>query len=312
MAVDKEAWAVVPTIAQRRVVLVTSSDYYLETALALDPTISVRVIPPPAYTPGVATHADVVVFDGLLPLSRPDASLLVVGPPEGRVPGASIGTRVAGGPLSVVSGSPASIIRYVDVHDVQTRQTRALRLAGWLRPVLRSGRSPAVATGQHGGYREAVIAFATRDSDWPLRLSFPVFIHNLIEYLAPGTTLGTTDVRTGDPLPVLPSPSTRSLLVTRPDGSTDSIVAPFAPYTNTGESGIYSVQSRPHGVAPVLFSASPFPGNRSDAPAPPRSQIGVTSSARSARVSVPVDVSWMAALAVLALLCAEWWIGTRR
>jgi hypothetical protein len=177
--------------------------------------------------------------------------------------------------------------------------------------LLSAGGQTVATTGQHQGYRQAVISFPLEASDWPLRISFPVFIHNLMEYLAPGTGVSRLSVPVGTPERISPSPSTQTLLVTRPDGVVRRLLPPFAPYTDTREPGVYSVATTPSGLAPVLFAVNAFPPGERDVPAPSQSRRG-TSGGTAGTVSVPLDLGWAAALVVLALLGVEWWIGMRR
>jgi hypothetical protein len=311
MAEDKTAWAVVPTIVQRRVLLVTLSDYYLETALALDPTINLQVVPPSGYTPSAASSDDVVIFDGVVPPSLPAASAVFVGPPAGQLPGVRVGSQAAGEGLSGAPRAPAALTRYANLGDVNVARLRRLYPGSRLTTVLRSGPNPAVVVGPRARYREAVVAFSLADTDWPLRISFPVFIHNLMQFLAPNITVGKATIGTGEVLPLFPSPGTRSLQITRPDGATDTVGPPFPPYADTSAPGVYTVRSEPPGVAPAPFAVNAFPPDGTDASVPQVTQTGTEQASSAGRVTVPVDVSWVAGLLVLTLLAAEWWLGMR-
>ncbi len=311
MPEDKTAWAVVPEPVQRRVLLVTQSDYYLETALALDPSIALQVVTPAGYSAVSHSPVDVIMFDGVVPPLRPSTSIALIDPPGGSAPGVRIGRELPGGPLTTVSGAPRALTRYAGLAEAHVAETREIRSVAWLRPILRAGGAPAVLVGAHGPDREAVIGFRLDDSDWPLRISFPLFVHALVQYLAPGITLGTTSIASGDALPVFPSPGAGTLLITRPDGTTDTLRAPFPPYTNTTVPGIYAARPQPGGTSAVLVAVNSFPPARSDSPAPSISRPVGGTSASSGRVTVPADVSWIAGLLVLFLLGAEWWVGMR-
>jgi hypothetical protein len=310
MPEDKTAWAVVPTPAQRHVLLVTQSNYYLETALVLDPSVTLQVVTPAGYRAAAPSGADVTIFDGVVP-ARPVPSALLVNPPPGRWPGMTVGPLVPGGTLSTRRSAPRALTRYANISNVHIDQTRIVHPAHWLRTVLRVGSTPAVLAGQRGATREVIIGFALQDSDWPLRISFPLFMHDIVQYLAPGITLGSTTVQLGAPVAIGASPGAGTLVVTRPDGRTDSLHAPFAPFTDTLLPGVYSVRSQPPGAAPLLFAVNSFPPDRTDASAPNLSRSGAGSSAAVSHVVVPVDVAWAAGLLVLALLGLEWWIGMR-
>lgn len=308
---DKTAWAVVPLPTQRHVVLVTQSDYYLETALALDPSVVLQVLSPAGFSVAGTSHADAIIFDGVLPPAHLTTSTLVVNPPAGTAPGVSIGALSPGGTLAIAAGAPGALSRYIRVGDVQIAQVRALHHAPGLAPVLRIGSTPVMVAGQSGSFREAVLGFSLADTDWPLRVSFPLFIHDVVNYLAPGVSAGAVSVQPGDAVPLSASGGARGLKVTRPDGVQDSLAPPFPPFTDTSLPGIYTVTTRSAGGAPVQFAVNSFPPMRSDSPAPSSSRSGGTGGAAVNRVEVPVDMSWVAGLLVLVLLGAEWWIGMR-
>jgi hypothetical protein len=311
MPEDKTAWAVVPIPIQRRVLLVTQSDYYLETALALDPSVALQVVTPAGYLGLPSPRADVIIFDGVIPPVRPSASILLIDPPPGSAPGINVGRPLPGGSLTVVRGASRPLTRYAGLARVYVAQTSDVHPAAWLRPILRAGASPAVFAGRHGASGEAVIGFPLEKSDWPLRISFPVFMHDLVQYLAPSIALGRTSIGTGNPLPIVPSPGTSALVVTRPDGSTRTLHAPFPPYTDTGVPGIYAIRPEPGGSTSLLVAVNTFPPAQSDVNAPSLSRPRASTSPSGGRVSVPADISWVAGLLALFLLGTEWWVGMR-
>src|SRR5207248_2249293 len=81
LEVDDRAWAVVPTPAPRRVLLVTPGNPFLPLALSLVPGVHVDTVTPNRYTPARARGAALVVSDAWLPARLPAAAVLAVGPP---------------------------------------------------------------------------------------------------------------------------------------------------------------------------------------------------------------------------------------
>jgi hypothetical protein len=312
MPADKVAWAAVPSPIQRHVLLVSAGNFYLETALALDTSIALQVVPPVAYTDAMGAKASAVVFDSFVPPTLPQTSALLVNPPQSTVLGATVGQLIRGGPAKKARGAPKELVRYVDLSDVTIAATNRVKLPSWMRPVVLSGTETAVAAGEHVGRRIVLAAFRLQNSDWPLRVSFPVFLHNALEYLSPGATLGATTVEAGAPVRLFGSPGTQSLEITRPDGSTTSINRPFPPFTDTSQAGIYSVRPLPNGTSGYLFAANSLPPERTDRLLPAQSRLGVATHGSTGTVQTPISVAWVVALAVLGLLTAEWWLGMRR
>jgi len=320
MAVDKVAWAVVPQPVTNRVLLVTYGDYFLQTALALAPGVKLTTLSPNTYLPAAALASDLVVFDGFLPRSVPGGPVLLVNPPRSRAVGMRFGAYLRTGSVSPVpglTGGTASLLQYVDLSDVHVARARAVTLPAWMNAVAVSGRETLLAAGQDVGRRVALISFNLEESDWPLRLSFPVAIRNLLAYLEPGLGLAASTFQTGQPVQLFPGPGTREIDIRRPDGHVDVLSAPFLVFADTGKPGLYRAREiGVGGATSITFAVNAF-GARTIAGGSPalngpdvlrfgEQSIGSSSS------GVPESLGWAFGLLALTLLSAEWWYGFKR
>jgi hypothetical protein len=230
VAQDKQSWAVVGSAGTHNVLLVGANDFFLQTALADDPTVRLSTLPPAAYRASLTRGFDLVVFDGALPSSLPSTSVLLIGPPPGQAGPLRFGGQVATGALSrepgAIAGPPAALLQYLDLSDVHVALARRVSLPGWLLPVVTSGATPLVAAGDQGGRRAAVLTFALQQSDWPLRISFPILLQNLLHYLVPGMGADAGNLTAGQTVRLFPPPGTRQIEVTRPDGTTETVQPP--------------------------------------------------------------------------------------
>jgi hypothetical protein len=303
---------------------VSSGDFFLETALQDDPSVQLSVMPTWAYTPAVQQSYDLVIFDGFLPPTLPIGSALLVAPPAGRLGALRFGRNVSAGPIDVSSGgstSYGSVLKYVDLSDVHVAQARAVSLPGWLQTLATSNGHTVLAVGARGDARLGLVSFDLQRSDWPLRISFPITLENLLHYLAPGLALGQTDVTTGQAVQFFPPPATRELQVTRPAGGATYLGPPFPPFTDTSRPGLYTVKALVgNGTARRLLASSAsfavnfFPARPAPAPGASTVHLGPRSSAQASKAliaSVPVSVTWAFELLALAILGAEWWIAFR-
>jgi len=162
---------------------------------------------------------DLVIFDGFLPPALPTNSTLLVAPPAGRSGPLRFAGALTAGAVNAASAGPlAGLLQYVDLGDVHVAQVRAVTLPGWMQPLATSNGHPVLAAGEEGTARFALVSFDLQHSDWPLRVSFPIMLQNLLQYLAPGLTLGQTTITTGQAVTFFPRPGTRALEVVRPDG----------------------------------------------------------------------------------------------
>jgi len=317
VSTDKAAWAVSTIGSQRRILLVTNNDFFLQTALALDPSVQLSLLTPSAYRASLAPRYDLIVFDGMLPSVLPTTPVLLVSPPPGHTGAIAIGANQPGGTVTSASApasaSIASLLQFVDLSDVHVGRARAVTVPGWMLPVASSGGATVLAAGENSGTRVALMPFNLQESDWPLRISFPILMQNLVHYLAPGLELGTAEVAAGQSLQFSPPPGTRQIDIARPDGGTVSMGPPFPPFIGTTQPGLYTATTvggfRP---STSTFAVNFFPAR--PAPAVGRSHVvlGQSQSGSSRIVGVPVSVGWAFALAVLALLSAEWWFAFRR
>lgn len=326
---DKSAWSAVPAQIQRRVILVSRGDYFLEAALLDDPTVRLSLVPPAAYIPGMERAYDLAIFDGILPPASFAGSTLLVAPPRGTAGPLRFGGTVRAATVEASSGgvgSPGALLRYVDLSDVHVATVRSASLPGWLQPIAVSGGHTLLAAGERAGSRLGVVSFDLQQSDWPLRISFPIMLQNLLGYLAPGLTLGQSQVATGQAVTFFPPPATRRLDVTRPDGVVKSLQPPFPPFSDTSRPGLYTVRAIVARPGATVAQASPpsesfavnfFPARPAPATGPTTVHLGrVQTDRRGAPAggpyaSLPVNVAWAFELAALAVLALEWWVSFR-
>lgn len=347
---DKSAWAVISGETPRRVLLVSRGDFFLEAALSDDPSIELSVVPPAGYVPGMERIYDLAIFDGILPPAasagaagrtplQESAPMLLVAPPIGRLDAVRFaGSVPAGSVQAATAGSLSSLLRYVDLSDVHVAQARSVILPAWMQPLALARAAcqtgvcghAVLAAGEHGNTRLGLIAFDLQHSDWPLRISFPIMLQNMLHYLAPGLALGRTTITTGHAVSFFPRPGTRALAVVRPDGGTDRIGPPFPPFTDTSQPGLYAVKE----VSPACFAGTRcssnavavpghtaafavnfFPARPAPAAGPATLHTGRTQPGKTLTASAPVSILWVFEAAALLILTSEWWVafrGTRR
>lgn len=314
---DNMAWTAVGTGTTASVLLVTNGDYFLETALSLDPSIRLRVIPPSKFSTDLARAFDLVVFDGNLPPGRDVGSLqtspsvLLVAPPSGDVGPLHFGKEAPVDAAPAKDGAP-SVLRYVDLSDVHVARARSVSLPAWIAPVVSTRGISLIAVGETNGHRLGIVTFNLQESDWPLRLSFPVAVHNLVRYLVPGLILGVTTLQPGADLRFLAGPGVRQIRVTLPDGQVTRIDPPFSPLRNLGESGIYVVQTVGGQARQTVRFAVNVPPPVVHPVAGPRDVLyGRPVTVDRTQTTTPIDLGWLLGCAALLTLAAEWWFSFR-
>lgn len=314
---DKSAWAVIPGPPIVRVLLVSHGDFFLQAALLDDPATRPAITSPAAYRPAMSHPYDLTIFDGFLPRVLPAGSVLLVNPPQGTAgalrfrknrPGGTVTETAAG-----MSGPLGSLLRYVDLSDVHVAQVRSVSLPDWLHPLALSAGYPLLAAGESGRGRLALVGFDLQHSDWPLRISFPLAIHNLVRYLAPGLTLGASAVTVGQPVQLFPPPNTRFLDVRGPAGLHAVVHPPFPPFAGTERAGVYTIRPISPSAASLenSFAVNFFPARPAPAAGPAVVQLGHGRPHQTLHASAPVPIDRAFILLGLALLAAEWWVAFR-
>ena len=68
-------------------------------------------------------------------------------------------------------------------------------------PVVESAQSPLILAGEDQGRRVVWLGFRPLDSTWPLRVSFPIFIQNAMQWFHPGEAYAErSNIQTGEAL----------------------------------------------------------------------------------------------------------------
>ena len=261
LVVDDRAWAVVPPVRERNVLIVGEGDPYLETAMTFLPNLHLFGVKPADYPKQAVrtdgTTWDLVVFEGVAPSNLElGKAVLLIAPPATSDLGEVVGTLTDPGIATLPTEDP--ILTYVDLSSVHIGKAVKLALPAWARAVIPGpAGAPLMYTGEHGGRRAAVLAFLPRDSDLPLQVAFPVLMSNLAGELLGGSAAPTQALNPGDPVAIPVPAGATSIKVTRPDGSEVDLApatggAKMVTFSQTDLLGVYTAR-------PVLPGATPGP-----------------------------------------------------
>ena len=219
---DDDAYAVVPPPRPLRVLLVTKGDWFLESLLRADDRVQFDQLEPGAFQPAQAAGFDAVVLDDFVPDGMtldalPKGNFLFLG----RGPFADGSEALEHPPITDVD-SGSSLLYLVNLRDVTVLRARSWTLpetpANATNPwrfaaPVRSLDRPLVVTGERKGQRLVAMAFGAADSDLPLRVAFPLLIHNAIQTLAgrdEAADVAGSSVRAGETVALGPGESTWS------------------------------------------------------------------------------------------------------
>lgn len=214
LALDNERVVIPAGTGTSKAWLVTKGNVFLEKALALGGRLTVERGTDPEAPP---ENAALYVYDGVIPAAWPNGSVLLINPPGGSGGVLTTGEPTGPGRLEVVvPDSP--ILKHVALADLHLQAVRPIQNAPWLQPLVKSGTTPILLTGEQEGRRVAVLPFDLHQSDLPLLPAFPILIKQLQDYLLPGAegSLGETEV--GSRVGLLPPIRETGWVVKAPDG----------------------------------------------------------------------------------------------
>ena len=289
LALDDRAWAVVPTLRTRLILLVSDGDPYLETALSYLPNSELYGVKPADYGPrSERTDGrawDLVIFEGTVPATLPQTPILAIAPPRTSPLGIVTGKMTNPGIGTLDPAEP--ILRFVDLSTTHIAEAVRLTLPDWARTVIPGPRgAPLLYAGSRVGLPTAVLAFEPRRSDLPLQVAFPILVANLAGELLGGSGTPADALAPGTPVSLTVPPGATSLIVTRPDGATVDLVPGAAggasvTFSATESLGVYTVTPVFPPPASAGPSASPSPSPRVT-PAPSPGTSGPPASAPAA------------------------------
>jgi hypothetical protein len=194
-------------------------------------------------------------------------------------------------------------------------QTLTARTPSWAVALVETPQAPIILAGELGRQRIIWIGFDILESNWPLRVSFPIFIANAVEWLDPANARsGQLLVKAGDPFRLPLSEPASSAQVTFPGGTTKSLTldpsANELVFGDTYKSGVYRLRL---GTNETVFCVNLLDAAESNIKPRDELQLGKytkVSATTTKRANMEV---WrtIATLGLLVLL-AEWWYYHRR
>lgn len=312
---DNEATLYLHGAGGLRVLLVSNGDLFLERALALEPGVRLDKSPTlPDYERAGATgesRYDLIVFDGVPAQSVRSRAVMSFGGAVG-MPVTDLGPSQRPKPLTWKRDDP--VLRYADLRGLLIQRGRRVSANPEGRVLAEGSDGPLIVASSTDAMRRLYVAFAPLDSDWPLRVSFPIFVSNAVSWLSGGRASAGgngINVRTGQPFSLTVPPSARQITLKAPDGATTRLDSSSGTVTlrEADSTGVYSLSGKGFraAVAANLLSEA-------ESDILPRATLDISGHAVTARERVVAfGDTWRPILLIcLALLAVEWWVFARR
>ena len=241
---DNRAYTVVREEGQKRVLLVTDDNMFLEKAVMNIPWVDLYKTSQLSAV-GKSEEYDLYIFDGKLPETLPEqGNILYVNP-------GSWGDIVQAETLSNVSVAftDTELTRYIAGDSFGVTAGKAYEQPIWADGFLTSGSSCLGYYGETAGRRVAVLGFDIHQSDLALQADFPILISNLMDYMMVSGMVSEDYYATGDKIVFNGNINGSDLTVQDPNGVSSVLAAAAATnaYTDTDQAGVYTVSQTVNG-----------------------------------------------------------------
>jgi hypothetical protein len=336
---DDRAWTVVAPPRKAKVLLVTPGNDALEFALGTPRATELAEIDiaKPAVL-GTKEHEqlaasgsyDLIIYDQCQPKGMPQANTLFIGRLPPLADWGAIADKPAeklGAPQVIDVDTAHPLMQLIDLGNVTFAEAIAMKLPPGGATLIDSNLGVLFAIAPREGFEDAVLACEIvgadekgekyANTDWPLRLSFPVFVMNAIEYLGGARqAAGEGSFAPGRLVTLRTSTNAERLTVRAPDGRTEVISRTKGGafnYADAEQLGVYQVQE--NGKSKQAFAVNLFDSAESDIrPRPENSiKIGYVEIAGEGGTEGTRRELWRPLLlAALFVLVAEWYIYNRR
>jgi hypothetical protein len=309
---DDHAYALLPERRRARVLVVTEGDTYLDAALLLDEYLDVTDVAPKGYGAAMAKgNWDAVIFDRVTPAEMPRTSALYLDP---RGPGAPVKVE---GELKQPSFDKLErkhpALRFLALDDVNIAAGHRLVPDSGDKVLGASdrGASPILVAGTRGGHKFVAMGFDVRDSDLPLRVAWPLFVLDCIDWFTNEDTQYLSSLRTGDIWRLPVGASVTQVSLKRPDGVMQPVPVHEGRAVLVGEqSGFYELTA---GDETTMFAANLL--DTAESTIAPRDTLAVGSTEAGAVAGFHAGVRreiWIYLLLCAVLLSAIEWATYHR
>src|SRR5262249_6561759 len=176
---DNRAWAVVRP-DRPRLLVAGPGNFFLDKALA-----QVRDMDPFSaedFSKTSTGEYDIVVLNGVLPETLPEGRYLILGElPKWE------GLKAEGElaqPAVIDWDRRHPVARAINFSGLYVKSAPKISLPPFAAPIVEGPDNvPLIFAWEKGRTRAVVVSFKLLDSDWPLRLSFPLFLSNALDWL---------------------------------------------------------------------------------------------------------------------------------
>lgn len=255
---------------------------------------------------------DFVIFDGVPPVPVKADAVLSFGGVSIDFDARDLGTLAHPRVLSWKRDDP--FLNHVDLSDVLIEKGEKVAALPGSRVLASGPDGPLILVSKRGGRRRVYVAWNLLDSDFPLRVGFPIFMDNAVAWLtsaAQARSGGGLTVRTGQSFQIPAPEGATTVTLQGPDGVKTELDASTGVVTVRGDTQTGDYLLTGQGMkTPVAVNLL----NEAESDITPRASLDLSGHtvAASGPSLILAEVWRPLALCVLALLALEWWVYVRK
>jgi len=310
LAVDNEAVILSRLPQPMKVILVTRGNRFLEKALRGVPGVELTVAP---RLNDAAENFDLAVLDDVLPIVWPAVHTLALNTTSTNWFPAGWSRTEA--PPIVDWKSTHPLLRFVNFDNIQVAEALVVQPPGWGVPLVESPETPLIIAGEIDQHRLVWVGFDVLQSTWPLRIAFPIFIANAVDWMNPANINASRQmVQAGNPYQLNLLQPVSEATVTLPDGTREDLALAGETreliFGKTFAQGIYTVQA---GTNMTQFCVNLLDANETAIMPRDALPFGEFESVEATTIKrANVEIWRWIALLALAVLLFEWWYYHKR
>lgn len=306
---DNKAYTTIETTGEKKVLLVTEDNMFLEKAVTNIPWVDLYKTSQLSAVGKDDTY-DLYIFDSMVPTTLPEQGNIVfvnVSAAEG---------ITKKGKVSNVSleFEASELTTYIEDFAFGVTEAVTYDRPLWADPFITNGTDCVGYFGENGGRRVAVIGFDLHQSDLALQAEFPIMISNLMDYMMVNSMVSEGDYVTGDKIQFNGNLNGSAITVVAPDGVTTTLDAAVATsaYTDTDTAGVYSISQTVNDVEKTEHFVVGFPVNRESHSEAAEVEESETEGEDSKNLSGGRDLRNILLIIIILALVAEWIIYIRQ
>lgn len=300
---------------QRKVLLMTKANVYLEKALNLIPNITVTKSDDIEHMEDLEKQGyDLYIFDSMLPNKLPDkGNILVFAMPMDDVaPRESTYTEGR-----YITGVESKLTRYLEglsfgVGETYTYDISDSKTAEPFLSTYSDDDGEVVGfIDEKNGRVFCVLGFDLHNSDLPLHMEYPILIYNIISTCVESGSLNNFVYNSGDYVSIATNVEGEIPSVTKPSGEVVELSDYISNFTATNEFGSYTLEQVVNGDTDASHFVVNYPASESNITAHPI-LIGMAQENIVTEVKGIFNLRNFIILIALLLLALEWVFGLKR